>query len=406
MTRRVLASFAAVLVVTLAAPAARAADYVASGTQLTLRAGAGGALSLLLRDLPAPLPAPGSPDDPSATGLIVTLFGRTSRSQASLVALPGGNWRVRTSPRVACGYADPAAAPGSPLVSRLSLRQGAGLSVRAKSAGLALTAPEGAIAVRVQMGTLRFCAVFDPPAVRRDSGGRFIARGADIDASLTSCDDDALLAVSCEEGSSACGGSCPGDSVCAGGPGIGCTCVSPHQPCGGTWPACNGECPVGEACGDIGGTPYSSCGCLPIGSTPCGGVYPSCGDGDCPAGTTCLMDTFTCCGGTQISNCACLTGPPPPPCGGNCPDGWSCVGPAPGMPEFCLPPTCSGGSGAPACDGTCSQPGTECRNVSNLCLCLTPCIGGDAYPTCGGTCADPSWSCSASAGGCTCLPPS
>jgi hypothetical protein len=410
MDARRLASLAAVLTAVLAAVVASAADHVVGGTQLTLRAGAGGALTLQLRDPSLPIPAPGSPDDPSSASLLLTLFGRGSRTQGSVVAVPGAKWRVRTSPIVTYRYADPAVAPGSVLVSNATLRAGAGLRVRAKTAALALTSPEGAIAVRVQMGTTRVCALFDPPAVRRDAGGRVVARDADA-AALPNCDDDTLLGLPCEESGAACGGSCPGDAECAGGAGVGgatvgCECVSPHQSCGGTWPACNGECPAGEECADTGGTPYSSCGCLPVGSTPCGGVYPSCGDGDCPAGTTCLLDTFTCCGGTQISNCACLTGPPPPPCGGTCPAGWNCVGPAPGFPETCLPPFCSGGSGAPACDGTCSQPGTECRALGGVCFCLAPCIGGDPFPTCGGTCADPTWTCTPAVDGCSCLPPS
>lgn len=404
MIRRGLAFVAAVLGVTLVAAAAPADDHVVGGKQLLLRAGPGGALTLQLRGSGVPVPAPGSADDPSTAGMAVTVFGRASRAQASFWAAPGARWRVRSVPRITYGFANPGAAVGSLEVQSASLREGAGLRVRARSSGIALASPEGSVAVRVDMGSTRVCAVFDPPAVRRDGGGRFVARDADA-ASLGNCDDDQLLALPCEESGVACGGSCPGDSVCAGGPGLGCSCVSPHQPCGDTAPACNGECPAGEACADIGGTPYPSCGCLPVGSTACGDVYPSCGDGDCPAGTTCLMDTFTCCGGVQISNCACLTGPPPPPCGGTCPAGWTCVGPAPGIPEFCLPPTCSGGTGAPVCDGTCSQPGTECTAISSLCLCMTPCIGGDAFPTCGGTCSDPTWTCTAATGICTCLPP-
>lgn len=404
MNGRRLASLAAVLTVTLAAAAVSAADHVVGGTQLLLRAGAGGALTLQLRGAAVPIPAPGSADDPSTAGLAVSVFGRGSRTQASLWAAPGTGWRVRSLPRVTYTFANPGVAAGSLDVKSASLRQGAGLRVRARSSGLALTSPEGAVAVRVDMGATRVCALFDPPAVRRDGGGRFVARDADA-AALPSCDDEVLLSAPCEEGLS-CGGTCPDDAECAGNVFSGCTCVSPHQPCGDTAPACNGECPAGEECANTGGAPYSSCGCLPVGSTPCGGVYPSCGDGDCPAGTTCLLDTFTCCGGAQISSCACLTGPPPPPCGGTCPAGWNCVGPAPGFPETCLPPFCAGGSGAPACDGTCSQSGTECRSVGSLCFCLTPCIGGDPYPACGGTCADPTWTCVPAVDGCSCLPPS
>ena len=404
MNRRVVASCGTVLALVLAATAASAGDHVVGGKQLLLRAGAGGALTIQLRGADVPVPVPGSADDPSAVGLVVTLFGRASRTQASLLALPGSAWRVRSVPRATYRYANPAAGQGSPLVKSVMLRDGSGLQLRAKSAGLALDQPEGAVAVRVDMGGTRVSALFDPPAVRRDGARRFVARDADA-ATLPSCDDEVLQAIACEDGTS-CGGTCPGDAACAGDPFGSCTCVSPHQPCGDTAPACNGECPVGEECANTGGTPYTGCGCLPVGSTPCGGVYPSCGDGDCPTGTSCVLDTFTCCGGVQISNCACSSGPPPLPCGGACPAGWTCVGPAPGFPEMCLPPFCSGGSGAPVCDGTCSQAGTECRSMGGLCFCLTPCIGGDPYPACGGACADPTWACTPTSDGCACIPPS
>ena len=403
MKRRVLEPCGAMLALVLAATAASASDHVVGGKQLLLRAGAGGALTLQLRDPALPVPGAGSADDPSVVGLTVTLFGRASRTQASLLAHPGAGWGVRSVPRVTYRYANPDAVQGSALVKSAMLREGTVLRMRAKSAGLALTEPEGAVAVRVDMGGTRICALFDPPAVRRDGARRFVARDADA-AALPSCDDEALLGIACEDGTT-CGGSCPGDSVCAGGLGIGCVCVSPHQPCGDTAPACNGDCPSGEVCADVGGTPTPLCGCLPSGSTPCGGVFPSCGDGDCPTGTSCVMDTFVCCGGVQISNCACLSGPPPSQCPGGCPEGWTCVA-GPGLPAVCLPPLCAGGSGAPACDGTCSQPGTECIDIGGLCLCLTPCLGGDPSPACGGTCADPTWTCSSSVGSCVCVPPS
>ncbi|MBM4242199.1 MAG: hypothetical protein FJ148_00055 [Deltaproteobacteria bacterium] len=276
------------------------------------------------------------------------------------------------------------------------------LRVRAPSAGLALTAPEGAIAVRVEMGATRVCALFDGASVRRNEPGRFIAREADAGA-LDDCDDDSLAGLSCEE-SLSCGGSCPGDGECGGNRLVnGCTCVSPNQPCGDTSPVCNGECPAGQECSNLGGAITTTCACMPAGSTPCGGVYPSCGDGDCPAGTACSTDTFTGCGGATIENCACLTGPPPDPCGG-CPNGWTCFGPAPGFPATCLPPFCNDGAGAPVCSGTCTLAGTECTPIGGVCLCLDPCIGAEPYPTCGGTCSDAGFDCRAVEGHCVCMP--
>jgi hypothetical protein len=259
------------------------------------------------------------------------------------------------------------------------------------------------VAVRIDMGTTRVCALFDGDAVRRDETGRFVARDADA-SGLTSCDDDALAGLACEE-SLSCGGSCPGDAVCAGAAGVlGCRCVSPHQPCGDTGPLCNGECPTGEECASLGGFPEPSCGCLPTGSTPCGGVYPSCGDGDCPSGTACYQDTFFCCGDISIPFCACLSEPPPEPCPAGCPDGWTCYGPGPNFPPTCLPPFCNDGAGAPVCSGTCTLDGTACTAIGGICLCLDPCIGGDPYPTCGGGCTDAGFTCRGIDGKCACLP--
>jgi hypothetical protein len=321
-----------------------------------------------------PIPTPGATDDPSLSGMVITLIGRGSHTTATLTAPPGVSrpgWSVRSAPRVSYAYAAPGLAPGSASPIHVTLRTGSGLRIRAKSSGLVLAAPEGAVAVRIELGPTRVCALFDAPAVRRDQAGRFVARDADA-AGLADCNDGTLSA----------------------------------SPCGGTAPACDGECPSGEACGSLGGFPEPSCGCLPAGSTPCGTVYPSCGDGDCPAGTSCFADAFTCCGDVVIPYCACLSEPPPEPCPGGCPPGWICTLPAPGFQPFCLPPFCSGGS-APACDGSCgSQPGTACTAVGNLCFCLTPCSGGDPYPTCGGTCVEAGWTCSGVEGSCICLPPS
>ena len=78
MNGRTLASLAAAVAVTLAAASVSADDHVVGGTQILLRAGAGGALTLQLRGVAVPIPAPGSADDPSTAGLAVSLFGRGS----------------------------------------------------------------------------------------------------------------------------------------------------------------------------------------------------------------------------------------------------------------------------------------------------------------------------------------
>lgn len=401
MSRHVFAAaMSLVLVCGALVAAASAADHVVGGKQLTLRRqGSGGALSLVLRDPSIPIPAPGSADDPSLAGMTVTLFGRASEEQASLAAAPGlgrPGWKVRATPRVTYTYTNPTAAVGSGSLASVTLRAGTGLTVRAKSPGLALAVPAGAVAVRIDMGATRVCALFDGDAVRRDQVGSFVARNADA-SGLTDCDDATLIALSCED-SQSCGGTCPGDAVCAAQPSGegGCSCVSPHQPCGDTSPACNGECPVGEECSNLGGVLHTSCACMPAGSTACGGVYPSCGDGDCPPGRSCGIDYFELQPGSGAYTewCACRIGPPSP-CPGGCPEGWIC------FQGSCLPPFCDGDG--QSCGGTCTQPGTVCTAQIGFCFCLTPCSGGDAFPTCGGSC-DPGLSCSALDGACICMP--
>lgn len=366
------AALCALLILAGATELAFAVDFVVGGKQLTLTRppNGKGAMSLELRDPSIPVPPIDGADDPSLTGLSVTLFARTSGQRPTFAARAGRDlWKVRSTPAATTfSYSDKTAMPGSADLFKVQLRTGTVLKIRARGPQLTLSQPEGEVAVRVEWGSVRVCAVFDGDAVRQDKVGRFVARNADAPG-FTSCDDDILGTVPCEA-SAACGGTCPGDSVCGGNPQIaGCVCVSPHQPCGGTDPVCNGECPAGQQCGSTTGGLFPECGCLPIGSTPCGGTYPSCG-GDCPASTSCMIETFTCCGGFTAEWCACRSEPPPPLCPGGCPEGWTCVPPAPGIDPFCLPPPCSGGSGAPACDGTCSQPGAQCVAAGGLCFCV------------------------------------
>jgi hypothetical protein len=122
-----------------------------------------------------------------------------------------------------------------------------------------------------------------------------------------------------------CNGICPGESVCAPDSGGGfCRCVSPSSPCVDTHPVCNGVCPAGEECGVLSNpNPYTaSCGCVPAGTTPCGGSgFPTCG-GTCTPGLEC--HPFARPAGTS---CACA---PPGPCvdeeGGYCGIGIECPG--------------------------------------------------------------------------------
>jgi len=393
---------AAIVLLHGVAGSAAATDHPVAGRRLVLKRTAGHEkLVLELNDPTVPVPAAGNADDPTTAGLQLDLLGGNSLATATLSAPSGTGWSAKTGITTRYRYTNPAAPAGPSPIRLVNLRDGRGLKIVARQVGLPLTAPEGRIAVRITMGGTRICAAFDDGSVRKDAAGMFLAKDAAVPAGSTCSDGD--LGVPCAS-SPSCEGACAGDGQCGGTFALGCVCASPSQPCGDTAPVCNGQCPAGEECANIGGVPYPSCGCLPTGSTPCGGVYPSCGDGDCPPGLACFTDTFTCCGGTTITNCACLSGPPPPPCGGTCPPGWTCVQ-IPGQPEFCLPPPCQGGAGAPTCDGTCSASTDHCIAFqSSSCFCLPACDGGDPGTTCGGTCTQGSCQLNPSTGLCACAP--
>src|SRR6185295_16377487 len=140
-------------------------------------------------------------------------------------------WKV-SQQRVASYRYQNSAGVGVSTLRRVTLIQGRLLRVRA-DAGLALTAPLGAVAIRITTGSLRSCAVFDGVAIRRDVIGRFMARDAAA-PTLADCSDASLSAeVGTPCGESAwptCGGSCQGDGICAGEVvGSACRCVFPTQ---------------------------------------------------------------------------------------------------------------------------------------------------------------------------------
>jgi hypothetical protein len=227
----------------LALPA-HAVDYPVTGKQLALREVNGKAsLTLGLRDGAIPIPTPGSSDDPSLAGLTVVLFSRGTGERPSYDAPSGtgqNSWSVRTTPKgVVYDYKNGLATRFAGDLQTVGVRPVTGLKVRSKAAGLALVAPQGGVAVRVQYGSVRVCALFDGDSVHADRAGVFMARNAT--AALANCDDDTLA-----------------------------TAAPPA--CGGTFPSCEGACPTGETCGAIGGGTDPTCQCLP--DEPCPGGCP------------------------------------------------------------------------------------------------------------------------------------
>jgi hypothetical protein len=307
------ASAALSMLLLLAGPAtpAAAADHVVGGTQLSLRANATatrGALSLTLHDPAIPVPAVGSADDPSATGVTLTVFARGTGTQGTLVtrALPG-HWVARTavSGAVAYRFRDAAASYANANLLGVTLRTGRGVTLDARTPGIALGGDVRAVAVRVAWGATRVCTVFDVAAVKREKLGSFVARAAAAPA-LADCDDASLAAAAqptCDAGS------CPG--FCTG-PGLECGLVpDPVTPSCACIPVepCPDGCPEGWICA----YPENGGFCTP---PFCDGTSPTCSDGSCEPGTECSP--------SPVGLCFCLTpcsgGDPYPTCGGTCPD--------------------------------------------------------------------------------------
>ena len=403
MARRLATSFSLLLLVSVTRTPVCAADQVVPGARLRLEQSASGdSLVLVLSSPSLQVPTAGSADDPALNaGMRIVLFGHSFPGEIAELIVPPGlgrpGWSASATTPTRYRYRNSGAPAGPSPVRWATLRQGR-LRVVARAAGLALSGPQGSVGVRVEIGPNTICTVFAGAAVRRDEVGTFFTRGAPTPG-LMDCGSEGLFGTPCEA-SSLCGGLCPDGSQCAGFPGFApCTCISSSGPCGDTAPVCSGQCPAGEVCSDVGGAPFNSCSCLPEGSVGCGMVYPTCGDGDCPPGLGCYLVTFTCCGGATISNCGCLSAPPTPPCGGPCPPGSLCLGPAPGFPQACYPQACSASS---------CPPGSTCEDFGGGALYCQPivCSGGSGYPTCDGTC-DPGLSCQGfpqGTGACCCAP--
>lgn len=183
----------------LAASAARAADLTVVGKEITLRRTPGnraGSLRLALEQgVPDGVPLPDGADDPSLAGMTVTLFARGSGATASFVATPGRGaraWTVRATPRsTSYAYNDPRASADPLQVRSVKLRSRAPMRITAPAAGLPLDVAETAIAVRVEYGSTRVCALFDPESVRRSGPGIFVAREGDANL-LPNCNDETL----------------------------------------------------------------------------------------------------------------------------------------------------------------------------------------------------------------------
>jgi hypothetical protein len=340
-------------------------------------------------------PPIGSDDDPATGtpgGLTIEVFtqseGPARPTVPPGVGIPG--WTAHDGAVDSFLYRGPGLA-----VRKIRLREGKTVDVRAADVGLDLSAPLGAVAVRVTTGTRRICAVFTADTIVKDEPGKFLARRAPGSPNVGPVCSDAFLlgelGFGCPgSGGSACGGSCPDGGVCGQQSDGTCVCGFPTDPCGGTAPVCNGECAAGEECVAIAGTPEEGVTCTCSATTPCGAVDDlSCG-GDCPAGEECvtidngpiLDDTCTC---TPIGVTPCGAASNPS-CDATCPAGEVCDlvdGPYEQACR-CLPVDAVCGPGP----GFCPFVDSECRyrEVAMFWACEGEFCGG-TFPTCGGACS-------------------
>jgi hypothetical protein len=179
---------------------APALDVPLDADSLLLRRTPGGReiLELVARDAALVVPERKTADDPSmpgADGAMLELFGGDG-SYAAL-PIPGGGgmpgWRAREGRRQprSYRYLNPAAPGGPSTVKLLVLRDGKALGIVGRAVGLPLDVPVGRVGVRLTIGSLRLCALFDESTVAHDKADRFAARHA-LAAALPDCADDSL----------------------------------------------------------------------------------------------------------------------------------------------------------------------------------------------------------------------
>jgi hypothetical protein len=311
MSRRAV-SVAGALAAFLLASSGHGLDQPIDAEKLVLRKTASGErLSFLSRDAGFLFPPRGSADDPATGtpgGVLVEVFS-TGGGYASLSAPAGfgvSGWRVASIPRASFVYKNPIGVGGASPLRFVALRQGKAIKISARATGLALTAPQLAVGIRITTGTRRSCALFGPDTVEHDEAGKFVARDA-LASALVDCSESSLTIIPCQ------------------------VVFDPYEP------MCGGLCPSGQVCvAEVSGQISISCVCRPEGVTPCfGSGYPQCG-GSCSGDRACQAFRVTSSEGpVDFAGCACVDpedtcAAPPGSCFGVgvCPAGQVCFGQA------------------------------------------------------------------------------
>jgi hypothetical protein len=280
---------AAALALLIVGTPAYALDQPIDGAKLILEKTAGTeTLIFVSRDARVLFPRIGSPDDPATGkpgGARIELFS-LNEGIASL-AVPRGTgtpgWRTKRQGGERRRFVNPGAPLGASAVRVAVLKREGGLRVMAKATGLPLSGPQGAVGIRVTMGTMRSCALFGPDTVRKDKAGKFIARGARA-SSLVDCSAASLGAAIVTTTTAA--------ATSTTGPQGTTTSTQPPEACHlgdeTAEPACEGVCPAGETCvAELDERIIPVCVCHPEGVAPClGSSYPECG-GHCAGGKRC-----------------------------------------------------------------------------------------------------------------------
>lgn len=203
-----------------AATAAHAADHPIAGAELRVKRSNNGTERLVFSSKDAPLlPVPGGADDPASGapgGATIELFSQGAVSTVSFSAPrdttdPG--WRGAASRQ---RYRHAAAPDAVSALASIRLHDNGGLRIVGRRAGLALDGHEQRVGIRITMGTIRHCALFEPATVKRDEPGTFLAAGAPASA-LADCSDAALAppppVPGCGDGVIDTGEDCDGDAL-------------------------------------------------------------------------------------------------------------------------------------------------------------------------------------------------
>lgn len=156
-----------------------AADQPVPGTKLAVQQSSTGKLSFSSKAALV-APTPGGPDDPRTGGATFRIYNPDSGESATF-DLPASNWVLKGGSSVYYKFTNPASPAGPSQVKISLLRGGRQLSVKAKATGITLNEPtQGRLGVVFTSGSVRYCALFAPPFVKRDQVGKFQAKKAPV----------------------------------------------------------------------------------------------------------------------------------------------------------------------------------------------------------------------------------